>query len=116
VSTPELLIAQPGYWCECWTQSPATGEGPALLASFRAGTAAQAVRWIRLSLRTMTSGLDPEPAGQAWTWIRSGYLNDIEALTRNRTCAMTIRHGDTQVGWIARPTLFLPMAAELPAE
>ena len=119
MTEPTLPTLHSGYWCECWTQSPATGEGPTLLTSFRAVTAGQAVRWIRIALRTLASGLNPEAAEHAWTWIRAGYLNDIESLMHDQPCAMTISHGYTHIGWTARPALFLPMAhpqaAELPA-
>ncbi len=119
MNEPEPPMLHAGFWCECWTQSPATGEGPALLTSFRALTAPRAVRWMRIALRTLTSGLDAEAAGHAWNWIGVGYLNDIETLMREQPCAMTISHGDTHIGWTARPALFLPMAhpqtAQLPA-
>jgi len=116
MNEPTRSTLRPGYWCECWTQSPATGEGPALLTSFRAATASQAVRWIRIALRTMSSGLDPEAAEHAWAWIRAGYFNDIQALMHEQPFAMTISHGEIHIGWTARPALFLPMAHHQPAE
>jgi hypothetical protein len=99
-----------GYWCECWTQSPATGDAPALLASFDATSAAEAVRWIRVALRTVASALDPEEFAGAWGWLTGGYVADLECLARTERCAVAIRHADTHVQWTARPVLFLSLA------
>ena len=38
MSTPEAMTLQRGIWCECWTESPSTGEAPARLMGFRAAT------------------------------------------------------------------------------
>ncbi|MCQ4084425.1 hypothetical protein NGB36_28555 [Streptomyces sp. RB6PN25] len=103
-------IIRCGYWCECWTQSPATGKAPVLLASFDAANAAQAVRWIRVALRTIASALDPGEFAGAWGWLTGGYVADIEALARTEPCAVAIHHGRTHVRWTARPVLFLGLA------
>jgi hypothetical protein len=34
VNSTDALTLHPGYWCECWTQSPATGGRPAIVAGF----------------------------------------------------------------------------------
>ncbi|MBV9023549.1 MAG: hypothetical protein JO362_07085 [Streptomycetaceae bacterium] len=100
-----------GYWCECWTQSPATGEAPVLLASFDTTSAVHAVRWIRVVLRTIASALDPEAFTAAWDWLTGGYVADIEALARRaEPCAVAIRQADTHVQWTVRPVVFLGMA------
>jgi hypothetical protein len=99
-----------GYWCECWTHSPATGDAPALLASFDATSAAQAVRWMRVALRTVVSALDPQEFASAWKWLTGGYVADIEALVRTELCAIAIFHGDTHIQWTARPVLYLTLA------
>jgi hypothetical protein len=43
------------------------------------------------------------------SWIRWGYINDVEDLIRNQPCAVDISYADTYIGWTARPALFLPM-------
>jgi hypothetical protein len=111
VNSTDALTLHRGYWCEGWTQSPATGDDPAPLAGFpfRATTASQAVRWIRGTVRTVVLSLDPDAVEPAWNWIRSGYINDVEALIRNQPCAVDISYADTRIGWTVRPALFLPM-------
>ena len=110
MNTPDAATLHRGYWCECWTQSPATGETPTLLMSFRADTPQQAVRWIRIALRTMASGLQAEEAERAWTWLTEGYLKDINNLNHDHPRTVTITHADTHISWTARPALFLPTA------
>ena len=77
---------------------------------FRAATPNEAVRWIRLTLRTMASALEDPAAERAWAWIGTGYTDDIAALTLNQPCTVAINYADTHVSWTARPALFLPMA------
>ncbi|MCQ4083163.1 hypothetical protein NGB36_21775 [Streptomyces sp. RB6PN25] len=98
-----------GYWCECWTQSPTTGDAAVLLASFDTTSAAHAVRWIRVALRTLAS-VDPDAFAGAWGWLTGGYVADIEALAGTEPCTISIRHKDTHVQWTARPVLFLGLA------
>ncbi|MFJ9618245.1 hypothetical protein [Streptomyces noursei] len=110
---------RPGYWCECWTQSPATGEAPVLLASCEADNAVQAVRWIRVALRTITSALEAEAAACARSWLAGGYVSAIEALAYTTPYEITVSHRGTRIEWTARPVLFIGLvhrvAAELPA-
>lgn len=102
--------AHRGYWCECWTQSPATGNAPVLLASFDAHTATQAVRWIRVALRTVASALEAETRLRAWDWLTTGHTTATYLLTHNEPCSVAISHADTRIEWTARPVLFLPLA------
>ena len=99
-----------GYWCECWTTSLATGSAPSLFASFEAVTAAQAVRWIRGALRTITAALEPDAAGRGRAWLTSGCVAAISDLERAQPCALAISHASTRIEWTARPVLFLPLA------
>jgi hypothetical protein len=70
MNDPTPLIRR-GYWCECWTQSAATGEAPALVASIDVATPADAIRWIRIALRTITPALDRAASRDAWVCRRS---------------------------------------------
>jgi hypothetical protein len=112
-------LIHPGYWSECWTQSPTTGDAPALLASFDTTSATHAIGWIRVTLRTIASALDPEEFPGVWGWLTGGYMADIEALTHTKPRTVTINHGHTHIQWTARPVLFLTLAhrqnANLPA-
>ena len=118
MNSTDALTLHSGYWCECWTQSPATGEDPVLLAALKASTSSEAVRWIRGAVQTVALSLEPETVEHAWDWIRSGYIADVEALLRNEPCAVDLSYAGTYIGWTARPALFLPVArlkaAELP--
>jgi hypothetical protein len=75
----------------------------------RATTASQAIRWIRGAVWTVVLSLDPDPVDGVLSWIRWGYINDVEDLIRNQPCAVDISYADTYIGWTARPALFLPM-------
>ena len=37
-------LLRPGYWCECWTLSPATDPGSVLLASIETDSPSEATR------------------------------------------------------------------------
>ncbi|WP_328707541.1 hypothetical protein [Streptomyces sp. GS7] len=98
---------------------PSNRRGPVLLASFEADNAAQAVRWIRIALRTITSALEPKAAACARSWLSGGYVAAIETLAYTTPYEITVSHRDTRIEWTARPVLFLGLAhreaAELPA-
>ncbi|MFF9477408.1 hypothetical protein [Streptomyces sp. NPDC014733] len=119
MSPTAVPVPRPGYWCECWTQSPATGETPVLLASCEGDSAVQAVRWIRVALSTITSALEAEAAAHARRWMAGGYVSAIETLAYNTPYTFTVSHRDTRIEWTARPVLFLDLAhrtaTELPA-
>jgi hypothetical protein len=108
MSNPPILRS--GYWCECWTQSPATGKTPSLLASFDTTNAAHAIGWIRVALRTIASALDPEEFSGIWGWLTDGYAADIKALAHTKPCTLTISQADTLIQWTARPVFFLGLA------
>lgn len=118
MNVPRPLIRR-GYWCECWTRSPATGEAPVLLAAFDTTSPLHAVDWIRVALKTITPALDGETAGHAHDWLSGGHLAAVDDLRRGRACSFAIHHADTHVAWTARPVVFLALthrrAVELPA-
>ncbi|MFJ4619916.1 hypothetical protein [Streptomyces sp. NPDC088812] len=107
-----------GYWCECWTED-ATGEGPALLASFDAYSAPQADRWVAIALRTISPALDSDASDEAWAWLHDERAETRRALLRYEHCTVTITHAGVRIIWTIRPVLFLPLAhrqnIELPA-
>lgn len=109
MTRPSPMI-RTGYWCECWTQSPATGPAPALLAAIDVETAAQAIRWIKIALRTIASALERDAFHDAWDWVSAGHLESLQALTAAEPCTYTVHHGTTTIEWTARPVLFLALA------
>lgn len=56
----------PGYWCECTAQHGT--DATTFAASFTANSPHQAVRWIRIALRTISPALDPAAAEHVWQW------------------------------------------------
>jgi hypothetical protein len=55
-------LLRPGYWCECWTLSPATDPGSVLLASIETDSPSETTRWIRVTVRTIAAALDQSRA------------------------------------------------------
>nr|WP_079101176.1 hypothetical protein [Streptomyces pathocidini] len=115
------MVSEPtrGYWCECWTEGLTSGtSGLVLLASFDAHSATQAVRWIAVALRTITSALDPSASAEAWSWLDKGRTTTTKSLLHGEPCAVSINTRGTRITWTARPALFLSLAnrraAELP--
>ncbi|MFF8813314.1 hypothetical protein [Streptomyces pactum] len=108
-----------GYWCECWTLSPATGRRPVLLASIEADSPTRATQWVRITVRTIASALDREPRHEAWDWITHGYKAAEGALTNADAATFSLTQQDTRLEWIFRPVIFLPLAhreaVDLPA-
>lgn len=109
MSKPAPLLTR-GYWCECWTQSPATGNASVQVGSIDVETATQAVRWIRVALRTIASALEPDSFNEAWDWLSGGYRDALQALAQAEPCVYTVHHGHTTIEWSARPVLFATLA------
>lgn len=98
---------KPGFWCECHT---ATGFSRTFSASFDAYSPDQAVRWIRVAVRTIASALDDESAGQAWQWLLTDHIHAVHELSLGHSYALTLKHRSTALTWTARPVLFVPLA------
>jgi hypothetical protein len=98
----------PGYWCECTTQHSI--DTTTFTASFTANSPHQAVRWIRIALRTISPALDPAAAEHAWQWLLHDHTRATTDLHQGQAIALTIQHHATALTWTARPVLFLPLA------
>ncbi|MEE4540644.1 hypothetical protein V2S66_01520 [Streptomyces sp. V4-01] len=107
MNAPTPLLRR-GYWCECWTTR--TGEAPALLASIDVATPADAIRWIRIALRTITPALDRAASHDAWAWLTTGQLDATQLLQADKPCTYTTHHATTTIEWTARPVTFLALA------
>ena len=101
--------ARDGYWCECWTQSPATGAAPALIGSFETATPREAVRWVRANLFSIATALDEQPFKQARYWVTTGQDYAIDALQHGHAFTLTLTQRTTHITWTARPVSFLPL-------
>ncbi|MFC0599511.1 hypothetical protein [Streptomyces palmae] len=104
------LRLRPGYWGECWTLSPSTGQRPVLLSSIEHDSPSQATRWVRVTIRTIASALDRGAAHEAWDWVRHGYKEAEDALTNGEAATFAVTQQDTRLEWILRPVIFLPLA------
>lgn len=109
MTRPASLLTD-GFWCECWTNDPATGEARKLLSSLDVKTAAQAVRWIRIAARTIASALDHEAFTEAWAWLSDDHHDALQALTKGKPCTLIVHDSRTTIQWTARPVRYLKLA------
>ncbi|MEV8399565.1 hypothetical protein [Streptomyces niveus] len=104
--TPVLLR---GYGCECHTSRPANGDATTLLGSVDVDTALQAVRWIRVAVRTLSPALNSEAFEEAWQWLSEDHHDALQALVQGEPVALTLQQGSTTIQWTARPVQFLKL-------
>lgn len=105
-STPVLLR---GYRCECHTSSPSNGDATTLLGSIDVETAPQAVRWIRVAVRTLSPALNSEAFEEAWQWLSEDHHDALQALVQGEPITLTLQQGATTIQWTARPVQFLKL-------
>ncbi|MEV8406743.1 hypothetical protein AB0R12_13265 [Streptomyces niveus] len=96
-----------GYRCECHTSRPRSGDATTLLGSIDVETAPQAVRWIRVALRTLSPALNSEAFEEAWQWLSEDHHDALQALVQGEPVTLTLRQGSTMIQWTARPVQFL---------
>ncbi|MFB6948748.1 hypothetical protein ACFCXP_03850 [Streptomyces niveus] len=98
-----------GYRCECHTSSLSNGDAAALLGSVDVETAPQAVRWIRVALRTLSPALNSETYGEARQWLSEDHHDALQALVQGEPITLTLQQGPTTIQWTARPVQFLKL-------
>ncbi|GAA1185394.1 hypothetical protein GCM10009654_48820 [Streptomyces hebeiensis] len=96
-----------GFRCECWTQSQTTG-ARTLIDSITVETPAQAIRYIRVAVRTITPALNPEAFDEAWLWLDT---DAHQALTNAKPYIVTLHDHRATIQWTARPVDFLKLTA-----
>lgn len=69
---PRRITLRPGYWCECAVYTRTVWKEGRTLSSFEAASPAQAIRWIRVTVRTLVSALTPESAASVYEWLFHG--------------------------------------------
>lgn len=104
--TPVLLR---GYRCECHTSRSANGDATTLLGSVDVETASQAVRWIRVAVRTLSPALNSEAFEEAWQWLSEDHHDALQALVQGEPVTLTLQQGATTIQWTARPVQFLKL-------
>ncbi|WP_431784472.1 hypothetical protein [Streptomyces chumphonensis] len=107
--TRRLPLTTAGIWCECLTRDPASGQ-PRTLATFDATTPGQAIRWIRVALRTITPVLHGQARNEAWHWLEAEHANARRGLNFGEPHTLTVTQGSNRITWTARPVTFLTMA------
>lgn len=103
-------VVRSGYWCECAVRAPMTDAELKGVASIDAYTPEQAVRWVRVALRTLVSALSPDESQAAHAWLDTGREKAIRALRSGRLFELAVTHGATRVLWTIRPVGFLRLA------
>ncbi|MGW8571004.1 hypothetical protein [Streptomyces niveus] len=98
-----------GYRCECHTSSLSNGDAAALLGSVDVETAPQAVRWIRVALRTLSPALNSETYEEAWQWLTEDHHDALQALVQGEPITLTLQQDPTTIQWTARPVQFLKL-------
>ncbi|WP_405501090.1 hypothetical protein OG501_20300 [Streptomyces niveus] len=98
-----------GYRCECHTSHPTNGDTSTLLGSADVDTALQAVRWIRVALRTLSPALNSEAFEEAWQWLSEDHHDALQALAQGEPVSFTLQQGPTTIQWTARPVQLLQL-------
>jgi hypothetical protein len=102
--------AWPGYWCECIIHIPGADHGASQVGSFDTDSAGQALRWIRVSLRTLLSALTPDETEAALYWLLFGQDDALLRLRSGAPFLFSVSHGSARIEWIVRRVVFLPLA------
>ncbi|MEO3972886.1 hypothetical protein [Streptomyces sp. CAU 1734] len=85
-------------------------EPPALLATFDAHDATQALNWIAVTLHTIRGALDQPATEAASAWLHEGRDACRLTLQRGDPYLVTITHATTRITWTIHPVLYLPQA------
>ncbi|MFF2641099.1 hypothetical protein ACFVUB_14775 [Streptomyces niveus] len=108
MNRPTSLLLH-GYRCECHTSRPRSGDATTLLGSIDVENAPQAVRWIRVALRTLSPALNSEAFEEAWQWLPEDHHDALQALAQGEPVTLTLRQDPTTIQWTARPAQFLKL-------
>ncbi|GGK11942.1 hypothetical protein GCM10011583_50050 [Streptomyces camponoticapitis] len=98
-----------GYQCECHTSRLANSDATTLLGSVDVETAPQAVRWIRVAVRTLSPTLNSEAFEEAWQWLSEDHHDALQSLVQGEPVTLTLQQGATTIQWTARPVQFLKL-------
>ncbi|MEV8363961.1 hypothetical protein [Streptomyces niveus] len=72
-------------------------------------TASQAVRWIRVAVRTLSPALNSEAFEETWQWLLEDHHDALQALVQGEPITLTLQQGPTTIQWTARPVQFLKL-------
>ncbi|WP_405881406.1 hypothetical protein OG762_24255 [Streptomyces sp. NBC_01136] len=119
--TPAAVTVRPGFWGECVTtrQGRDAIQQATLTGSFEAHSATQAIRWVRVALRTVTPALDQVEGQRAFAWLSHGQWEAVHRVSHGEPFAFEVSTNGLHILWTIRRVLFLPLAhrraGQLPA-
>ncbi|UGY94494.1 hypothetical protein [Streptomyces gobiensis] len=111
-----ILMHQPppllrrGWWCEFTARTPTADGGETIRSrAHEADTAVRALVWMRMSVRELVSGFDPEDNERAYRWLDHGQWEAAMRLKAGEAYTFVACLGPAGLEWTARPVLFLPL-------
>ena len=93
-----------GFLAECFHTPPPDAPTPVRHVRYAADTPDAAVRWMRISLRTIGSQpLEPAAGQSVWQWIQEDHRGALEDLRAGRPVALAIESQGHRLRWTIRP-------------
>ncbi|WEH33402.1 hypothetical protein PZB75_08425 [Streptomyces sp. AM 4-1-1] len=99
---------QAAWWCECVVRTDMAPDGVTRVRGERADTSRDALRWMRIAVRTLLPGFDPVDRDRAFQWLVHGQWEAAVRLGAGERYAFTARSGATVIEWSARGVLCVP--------
>lgn len=115
---PPVPPATRVFWCERVTYRTMEADEIAEVSRHMVLDPAGAIRFIRLDVRALVTGLSPIERHRALSWVDGGgCIGAIGALHRGEPCGLSLSHRDAWIEWTVRPGSGPPAGAEdLPPE
>ncbi|WP_405715132.1 MULTISPECIES: hypothetical protein [unclassified Streptomyces] len=103
---PPVSSATRVFWCERVTYRTMEADEIAEVSRHMALDPAEAIRFIRLNVRTLATELAPLERHRALSWADGGgCVGAIGALHRGEPCGLSLSHRGTWIEWTVRPHL-----------
>lgn len=117
MNRPRGTAVRSGYWCECTISTIGSEQSPVPVASFDAGSAAEAVIGVIVAIEMTMTDQDRKEATAAREWFDKSQTT--WSLIGGQACTYAVTRGDMEINWTLRPVLFLPLThrsrSQLPA-
>ncbi|MGW1844763.1 hypothetical protein [Streptomyces sp. NPDC001966] len=109
---PPVTPATRVFWCERVTYRTMEADEIAEVSRHMALDPAEAIRFIRLNVRTLVAGLPPVERHRALSWVDGGgCVGAIAALHRGEPCGLSLSHRGAWIEWTVRPGFGSPADA-----
>ncbi|GGV90125.1 hypothetical protein GCM10015535_45430 [Streptomyces gelaticus] len=94
------------FWCERVIYRTVETDEIAKVSRHLALDPSEAIRFIRLNVRALVTGLPPRERHRALSWVDGGgCIGAIGALHRGEPCGFSLSWGDAWIEWTVRPQL-----------